>query len=379
MNRSRKAEALASRGRWPPSVRRFPQSDSWKAVVVLIRRFSECFGTAKLLMDVALGRVKECPFPNEAVRELKDEVVQVLSSRGLQLKRESGDRDELPIDFRFLDLLLRAAKDPDTQLGAFAQGVPRHPALYRLESQWDPTNWQEEEMQSEYPWRQNYASLVGFADKVEAVLEDQVGRGQVLKFTEAEAGARFPDLVVASLGAQRKDKPDGVVSARVLFDGTHGLAVNTRTRIRDQERSPIAADLERAMKEKAELDQPTFALTADVSLHFFFMVLHCCEDDGTGPPRPSWSIPGPHSLRPVQKRLRFDVSLGGQGLLVDSSGRRTSSLLFLLRYISPLSLTVRASLLRVATLRAVLRVLGPSWWTPAGGRQLAWRVSRQIV
>ena len=83
--------------------------------------------------------------------------------------------------------------------------------------------------------------LVGFADRVEAVLEDQASRGQLLKFTEAEARARFPNLVVASLGAQRKDKPNGVVSARVLFDGTHGLAVITRTRIRDQERTPIAA------------------------------------------------------------------------------------------------------------------------------------------
>ena len=98
--------------------------------------------------------------------ELKDEVVNELSSRGLQLNRASGDRDELPIDFRFLDLLLRAAVDPDTQLGTFAHGVkvgpgtrmPRHPALYRpkgkwrLDSQRDPTNWQqEEEKQSEYP------------------------------------------------------------------------------------------------------------------------------------------------------------------------------------------------------------------------------------
>ena len=101
--------------------------------------------------------------------------------------------------------------------------------------------------------------------KLRRCFEDQAGRGQALKFTEAKARARFLDLVVASLGAQRKDKPNGVISARVLFDGTHGLAVNTRTRICDQERSPIAADLKRAMKEKAELGQPTFALTADVS------------------------------------------------------------------------------------------------------------------
>ena len=43
------------------------------------------------------------------------------------------------------------------------------------------------------------------------------------------------------------------------------MAWLTRTRIRDQERSPIASDLKRAMREKADLQQPTFALTADVS------------------------------------------------------------------------------------------------------------------
>ena len=41
-----------------------------------------------------------------------------------------------------------------------------------------------------------------------------------------------PNLVVASLGANRKDRPNGEVTARVLHDGTNGLAVNTRTRLR---------------------------------------------------------------------------------------------------------------------------------------------------
>ena len=67
-------------------------------------------------MDLALGRVKESPFPNDAVSELNNEIVKVLSSRGIQLRREKGDRNELPIDFRFLGLLLRVAQDPDTQL-----------------------------------------------------------------------------------------------------------------------------------------------------------------------------------------------------------------------------------------------------------------------
>ena len=68
------------------------------------------------------------------------------------------------------------------------------------------------------------------------VMCDQAARGQIIVMTELEA---IPDLVIASLGAQRKEKPGGKVSARVLFDGTHGLCVNTKTRLRDQERAPI--------------------------------------------------------------------------------------------------------------------------------------------
>ena len=56
-----------------------------------------------------------------------------------------------------------------------------------------------------------------------------------------------------------KPKPGLVSPTLVAFLG------DTCTRIRDQERSPIAADLKGAMREKAELGQPTFALTADVS------------------------------------------------------------------------------------------------------------------
>ena len=111
----------------------------------------------------------------------------------------------------------------------------------------------------------NYTSSQELSDKVVDVLEDQARRGQVLKLTEPEARARFPYFVVASLGANRKDKPNGTVTARVLFDGTHGISVNKRTRIRDQERAPIAADLKRSMREKAREGLTTFAPTADVS------------------------------------------------------------------------------------------------------------------
>ena len=67
------------------------------------------------------------------------------------------------------------------------------------------------------------------------------------------------------------------MTARLLHDGANGLAVNTHTRIRDKERSPIASDLKRAMREKADMQQPTFALTADVSEAHRQVLVHPCD------------------------------------------------------------------------------------------------------
>ena len=79
-------------------------------------------------------------------------------------------------------------------------------------------------------WRQNYSSVGELEDQVLEVMVGQANRGQVLRLTKAEARKRFPGLVVASLGAMRKEKPGGVVTARVLFDGTHGIVERKRHR-----------------------------------------------------------------------------------------------------------------------------------------------------
>ena len=164
-------------------------------------------------------------------------------------------------------------------IAEYAQGVrvgpgvrmPRLPTLCRQKRRWrlpeqtDPLDYLERTPDEGMTWRRNYASLEQWKEQVLEVMHDQASRGQILVLPEAEARRRYPDLVVASLGAIRKDKPNGEVTARVLFDGTHGLSVNRRTRIRDQERSPIASDLKRALREKAKLGEQTFALSADVS------------------------------------------------------------------------------------------------------------------
>ena len=98
-----------------------------------------------------------------------------------------------------------------------------------------------------------------------AVSEDQVEPGQILTQSEPQTKARVPNLIVASLGAIRKDKPNGTVIARVLVDGTRRTSVKSRTRIRDQERAPIASDIKRAMRETSPNGEETFELTSDGS------------------------------------------------------------------------------------------------------------------
>ena len=73
-----------------------------------------------------------------------------------------------------------------------------------------------------------------------------------------------PVLSLRHLVPIGRDQPNGEVTARVLHDSTNGLSVNTKTRLRDQERSPMSSDIKRAMREKASRGFSTFALTADV-------------------------------------------------------------------------------------------------------------------
>ena len=101
---------------------------------------------------------------------------------------------------------------------------------WKLQKQMGPLDYLEEQSGNDAVWRQNYSSLEEHTDKVLEVMVDQASRGHVLQLSEEEARKRFPKLTVSSLGAQRKEKMGGVITTRVLLDGTHGIAVNHQTR-----------------------------------------------------------------------------------------------------------------------------------------------------
>ena len=205
-------------------------------------------GSPSLLTSLALGKVEVWRFSSTDITELKQEIIEDVSLHGLHFERDEGDRLDVPIDFRFNDLLLRASLVPEVALALSPEEngsvlrLPRLLALHvkktkrRPPEHADPRATTEEHSSPETIWRRNYASLAEHSKKVIGVLEDQDLRGQVPKLEEHEARQHCPNLVVASLGANRKEKPH--VSARVLFDGTNGIEVNKRTWIRDQERVP---------------------------------------------------------------------------------------------------------------------------------------------
>ena len=267
-------QSLASPDRWEPHARKYPENPCWREVSTLYMGFAQRVGTTSLLMDLALGRVEKSPFQEEEVPTLKRAVIQEAEAHGHSLKAGPNDRRDVPIDFRFLELLLNGSEDPEVAMGDFASGVrvgpgvrmPRLPKRrWKLQGQSDPLDYLEDAVVGDPDWRRIYSTLDDLSEQVTTVLEDQAERGQVLRLTEEETRKNYPHLVIASLGANRKDKPNGVVSARVLFDGSNGISDNRRTCIRDQERGPIAADLKRAMREKATTGLRTFALTADVT------------------------------------------------------------------------------------------------------------------
>ena len=93
-------QSLASTGRWPPGSRvgQLPPS---------FLDFSRIRCPPELLLRLALGRIAANPFDPALITGLKSETISVREEHGLLVTREADDRSDVPIDYRYLDLLLR--------------------------------------------------------------------------------------------------------------------------------------------------------------------------------------------------------------------------------------------------------------------------------
>ena len=80
-------------------------------------------------MILALGRVEAPPFEPAEIAKLKHSVIAGLSDHRYCMKSTTQDRIDLPIDYRFLELLLEGSEDPEVGLGQFARGVRVGPGV----------------------------------------------------------------------------------------------------------------------------------------------------------------------------------------------------------------------------------------------------------
>ena len=69
-------QSLASPGRWSPGSRVYPSSTAWSSVRECFWRFTTHFGTENLLVDLAMGKVAESPFPPDEILQLKQAVIE---------------------------------------------------------------------------------------------------------------------------------------------------------------------------------------------------------------------------------------------------------------------------------------------------------------
>ena len=260
--------SLASPGRWPSPQRRYPETPLWTEISKCYMRLAEVRGTPQLLIELALGKVKSCPFSEDEIQALKRETTEVMQKLVIKIYWTSEDRTDIPIDYRYLDAMLdqldtqkcrwvRSQLGPGLVRESRCRDCPH--CMSRREgggygTRQTQLHWKEERTAEHGVWRRNYSTMAEWSEECVKIMNDQAERGQVLRLSEEEAQRRFSCLTVASLGAQKKKKkkPGGEVTARILFEGTHGIDVNTRIRIRDQERAPIAADVKRVLRERAK-------------------------------------------------------------------------------------------------------------------------------
>ena len=57
------------------------------------------------------------------VERLRDVVKVILARDNIKFEHEEGDTTDVPIDFRLLGGLLKAAADPEVSIGSVARGV----------------------------------------------------------------------------------------------------------------------------------------------------------------------------------------------------------------------------------------------------------------
>ena len=269
---------LCSPGRWRVEDRRYPSSNIWTTISNAVWECAVAWGKPELFEALSRGEVAAIPFASSEVLRLRGYIVDLLKNSGHLSEDQPGDRQHATPRWRLFGAMLAAAQDPDAAgIREFVRGVPigvgvklpRLPALYKrktrwsLEAQWVP---EKEEPSTGEVWLANYRSTANFLPQLRKALQADVDGGLIEKLTSTEARRRYGSkLRVGSLGALFKNfDAEGVPVVRVVQDGTRGVDVNSRIRVRDQDVGPLPQDIKRVTRAQADAGSEFSGLIVDV-------------------------------------------------------------------------------------------------------------------
>ena len=230
----------------------------------------------RLISTMATGKLEGPPFEKnmiEAQRKMLKGLME-LASKGQGRPKEF---DMVPEEgqcflLKPIGYLLRLMGDPDWRIYAeakenFVTGVrigydkrmPRTPAVFERKTHWHHYT---EDQESGIPQsRSNYTSAQDNVKAIERQFEEEAKEGFMRRVRKQQAEKEYGDsLLIAGLAAIEKSDE----SFRVIHDGTHGVKVNPKIKLRDQTRSPTIAEGRTVLGENMERGGTHFSLKGDV-------------------------------------------------------------------------------------------------------------------
>jgi hypothetical protein len=138
--------------------------------------------------------------------------------------------------------------------------------------------------------KENYQSALLNKGRLMKEFMKQEQAGTFVKMSPSEARAKYKQrLHVAALATLEQ----GSDSWRIVHDGTHGIAVINRVKVRDQISAPTGCDLEAAMRAEKEYG-PFLSLVIDTPK------AHLHNQTTEDPRRSANRGAGPHQTRSVR-------------------------------------------------------------------------------
>ena len=231
---------LCSPGRWPPARRNF-ESGAAKEFLDrlsdLIKQFTHQYigDTQRTFFALALGKMTQAPFDDQALRDLRERWFAMLPDPGEAKQVPEGQ----PFFLKAVAQTARLVGEEDAdildtgednycegRMVGFRHTFPRVPLVFRPKvktRQYDDSDFK--------ALNDIYSSAKEHAGQIEVQFQEEEKMGFMFPLSLKEAKRRFGErLRVASLGAI----PKGDGRVRVIFDATHFVQINNQIAIQDR-------------------------------------------------------------------------------------------------------------------------------------------------